>query len=174
MNLTNLQRDQFHANLANDDIPLSTPKTISSTILGNHSNNVQSAESARHCNDNPTVASGSWVSFGNIMEGNRGSTEREAYRIKAHAIGVKEMWVVIGTLPASPTGTDDLVSKVQAFPMGNGSLDEVIRLKIASGDVGLPMYFGIAFGEATGDLCSGAISVQRMAIAAPTYASSMS
>ena len=173
--LANLQRDQFHVNAQNSLLTLSSASTVGQSVLANHSNNVQLDASGRGLlSTSITTAAGSWRSFGNIIQGNRTGDERESYRFKAYATGIKEMWAVLGFLPASPTGTDDAVSKVQAFPMENGYFDEVIMLKINEIDLGLPMFFGVAFGESTSSLLSAYVSVQRMSIAPPQYASSVS
>lgn len=178
-NLTNLQRDMLHTSPETDQRCSFPPGvTIGSNTINNSASDPavkQSIGYAISLGQTTNVSAGQWTGIGCYMT--PPEFDAECYRVKAYAEKGVDMYVFWGFAPASPTGTEDLIDEVQAIPMLNGQIDEVIRFEPPdqSGQyAGRPVCIGIAAGENATGRIGGHITVQRLSTASPQYSSSVS
>ena len=177
-NLINLQRDQFHADPESAERVAGngTPVAKGSNLNINAPATVFSSEGACFSLGNvDTLLTGEWAGFGVHMEPPR--LDSTPYRVHGYAYGPPELYVVIGYAPLAPTGVNDPLTKCIGIPIKDGWIDEIFLVPAITDDqhvdFGKPVSFALAFGE-TSSICEGAISVQNMAKASPTFASSSS
>ena len=179
-NLLNLQRDMFHIPTLDDteQSPFSSSETgIANSIKVTGNATVQSERAVcRTTKAAVSVTAGSWKGCGVYFEPPR--TDDTPYRVKGYFTPGVEAYVFVGYGIASPTGTDDNVTNVNAFPIGDdGKFDEMILMpNLDSGHAkyGLPICFGFGVGNNSATDIVGMLSVQRLAQAPPPFASTVS
>lgn len=174
--IINLQRDQLHVD------NLVTPTNFPAAVVKGASINVsgdptvyQDVASAYAVGGSVTVAAGSWTGIGCYIQ--QPTLDSIPYRVKAYAgENQKEKYVFIGVGSLAPTGTGDTVNRVIAFPFRT-HFDDCILYKVLDPQDAVypnPVVIGVAFGEATTAQQDCFISVQRLGVAPPQYASIVS
>lgn len=174
-NIINLQRDQFHIVNLDPSADLAYPAgtAISTTVPQTSSGTVNQVRGfARATPGQAGPSAGNFAGIGVLME--YPTTDETPYRVKAYC-GQSEAWVYVGYAPSSPTGSDNINSAV-LLPM-NYEFDDVLLLPVL-GSAHPFFERAIAIGIAIGDQNTGnteaIISVQKLSVAAPQYASAHS
>lgn len=171
--LANLQRDQYHviiepsvsfgsSTVKNDSLVSSGPATVAID-----------AGMVYSINTTPTFTAGNWGGVGLYIQ--PPTDDNVPFRVKAHATALRNTFLFVGRGPATPTGTNDNVSKVIALPF-DGEIDEIILVRPldpSDPEFNNPLCIGVALAENAGNDIDVAVSVQKLSKASPTYASSV-
>ena len=122
-----------------------------------------------------------WTGSGLLMD--QPNVDATPYRVKAYAAADNAFcYLFCGYAPSSPTGVDDIITSVIAWPIGSvggiSTFNDLILLPALdeqSPDFGKPIAFGVAVAMKSGTFsASYNISVQNLAKTAPQFAASMS
>ena len=183
--VTNLFRDQVYVNPG-----ILQPGFSSQIVIGSSANMMSSgvvqqsqASAVNHRIGVASTSGNSWRASGLLIS--QPVIDSTPYRVKAYvATANGNGYVFVGYAPASPTGNDDLITNVTAFPVTveaqveAGIFDEVLYIPgLPQGDPNFdkPLAFGIAVEAPVGTtIVRYNLSVQNMAKTAPQFAASMS
>jgi hypothetical protein len=182
MSINNLDRDGLFTNLedTNESTWSSTFVTTGSSFTINAGDaSVQSTYAMAKADKTTgvTVAAASWKGIGCYIT--QPGQDMTPYRVKAYAKSLSTLtnfMLGVGYAPLSITGTDDVITPCTLIPFGY-AIDEVIMVpSLPDGDPleDRALAFGILLGEASGQLVYAHLSVQRLSVAPPQYARSVS
>lgn len=177
MTIVNLQRDMIYSEPSASLLTFATKSAKGKTILCNGATVYQNSGQATALGATLTAAAGQWAGLGLFIS--PPTVDNVPYRVKANVFSAgPEVYLFYGYAPASPTGTDDLITNVTAYALsGTLEFDDCIlvpALPAGDPDLGKPLCFGVAHGEAASGWVDVALSVLNMATAPPQYSSSSS
>ena len=174
MSIVNIDRDGFWSTLhAADEIAFSTEGLISAGSIKLNSDGTVYDEygTARADHDTvPTVTAANWRAVGCLMTPPQDETV--PYRVKVNANSTNFVaHLGIGYAPASPTGSDDVISDVAVFHVQNelDGLFMIPALDSGHADYGKALAFCYIITYNTGAYGVGGISVQRLGTAPPPF-----
>lgn len=176
--LANLQRDQFHLRFT--DLERSV---FGATYAKGRNINCQARapvgddyNTVLIASASVTNAAGNWSGVGCFIA--PPFTDATPYRVKGYiSSAATELFAFAGFGPATPVTGSNFLTEVVSFPIKDGKFDEIIKLPYideADPDYGLPICFGLAVGEASAAETDAVLSVQKLSVASPTYASTVS
>ena len=175
MNITNLTRDCIWSAFNSKDI--ANDATIGGGSLLINSSGLVSLSTAfvSSSQASVSVAANNFAGIGVAMEGPR--TEYVPYRVICKAVTDKSNLLTIwkGTLDAL-TGTNDALT--QLVPLGRAdAFDGIVMvppLATTDPDYGKPIGFAVAAHQTSGDRVQAALSVQRLSVNPPQFATAVS
>lgn len=177
--IINLLRDQLHVDPGANQPGFSSQNAAGSTIKMNSSgivNQTFGSVSLAAGSFIATSSASSWRGVGLLMS--QPIIDATPYRVKARILVHNAYcWVFCGYAPASPTGTDDTITGVVAWPLGvseSSIFDDIILFPAVPAQSALPLAFGIAAAGTGNANARYNLSVQNVAKTAPQFAASMS
>lgn len=174
-NITNIQRDGNWCDPHATEITWSSDIAVGANLQINADSTVYDAKAfATAAKTTISVATG-WRGIGCYVKAPVADTV--PYRVKGFYISSQLVCAIgVGYGPASPTGTDDVITPVRIIPIPAGHFDELIMvpaLDSSHADYGKPLAICMALTYATGGYGHAHLSVQRLATTPPGIASSV-